>query len=102
MEETTKGPWAPASTAVVFHYFPYAFLFFCVSLLIFSFRFSFLRLSLSRALQGAGFMSWWGFGFCAGQFDSEKFYIAYTAIHDDSATPARQTPHDASSALPIL
>lgn len=54
------------------------------------------------ALQGAGFMSWWGLGVFAGKSDSKVFYIAYTAIHHYSAFPARRTPRDFSSALTIL
>ena len=80
------------------------FSFFLSVALIFSFSSSFLSLLYcSGALQGAGFMSWWGFGVCAGQSDSKMcFYIAYTAIHHRSATPAPRTPLDASLALGAL
>ena len=79
--------------------FSYSFSFPFHCLLIFSLEFFFLRTSHSRALQGAGFMSWCVFGVLgAGQYP-ESFYIAYTAIHEHSASSARRTPHDASSCL---
>lgn len=88
---TSKRPWrAPASKAVVFHHVSCSF---SISLCRFIALFLSVTFptSLCRccALQGAGFMSWWGFGVFAGKSDSKTFFIAYTAIHHYSAFPAQ-------------